>query len=53
MKGVFQSLPQIQLHLAHHQECLMCAVSWIRPADGYRLFCNRDEKHTRLQLWPA
>jgi hypothetical protein len=26
----------------------MCTVSWMRRDGGYRLFCNRDEKHTRL-----
>lgn len=25
----------------------MCTVSWLRTADGYELFCNRDEKRTR------
>ena len=31
----------------------MCTVSWIRDADGYELFCNRDEKRTRaLALEP-
>src|SRR5215468_10935718 len=25
----------------------MCTVSWIRQPDGYVLFCNRDERHTR------
>jgi hypothetical protein len=31
---------------------LMCTVSWIRQAGGYRLFCNRDEKHTRRVALP-
>jgi len=30
----------------------MCTVSWIRQAGGYRLFCNRDEKHTRRAALP-
>lgn len=25
----------------------MCTVSWIHEDDGYQLFCNRDERHTR------
>src|ERR1044071_5059913 len=25
----------------------MCTVSWAATADGYELFCNRDERHTR------
>ncbi len=25
----------------------MCTVSWLRQADGYVLFCNRDESNTR------
>lgn len=25
----------------------MCTVSWVRQGDGYVLFCNRDERHTR------
>jgi uncharacterized protein with NRDE domain len=25
----------------------MCTVTWLREADGYVLFCNRDERHTR------
>lgn len=25
----------------------MCTVSWAAAADGYELFCNRDERHTR------
>jgi hypothetical protein len=25
----------------------MCTVSWIYQDQGYHLFCNRDEKHTR------
>ena len=25
----------------------MCTVSWLRSADGYVLFCNRDERLTR------
>ncbi len=32
----------------------MCTVSWTRQDGGYRLFCNRDEKHTRrIALPPA
>lgn len=32
----------------------MCTVSWMRQDGGYRLFCNRDEKHTRrIALPPA
>ena len=27
----------------------MCTISWIHQGPGYQLFCNRDEKHTRLQ----
>jgi hypothetical protein len=26
----------------------MCTVSWIHQEDGYHLFCNRDEKRSRL-----
>lgn len=25
----------------------MCTVSWLRQADGYVLFCNRDERNSR------
>lgn len=25
----------------------MCTVSWLRQADGYQVFCNRDESRTR------
>jgi hypothetical protein len=25
----------------------VCTVSWLHCDDGYELFCNRDEKHTR------
>jgi hypothetical protein len=25
----------------------MCTVSWVHEPDGYQLFCNRDERHTR------
>ena len=25
----------------------MCTVSWMLQANGYQLFCNRDEKKTR------
>ena len=25
----------------------MCTVSWLQQPDGYVLFCNRDERHTR------
>jgi hypothetical protein len=27
----------------------MCTVSWLRTAGGYVLFCNRDEKRTRMK----
>jgi hypothetical protein len=27
----------------------MCTVSWLHDESGYQLFCNRDEKLTRLQ----
>ena len=27
----------------------MCTVTWIYRQDGYTLFCNRDEKHTRAE----
>ena len=27
----------------------MCTVSWVHTADGYHLFCNRDEKKNRAQ----
>jgi hypothetical protein len=30
----------------------MCTVSWFHTADGYQLFCNRDERHTRLPATP-
>jgi hypothetical protein len=30
----------------------MCTVSWMRQDGGYRLFCNRDEKHTRREALP-
>ncbi len=30
----------------------MCTVSWIRDAEGYQLFCNRDEKRTRKPALP-
>ena len=25
----------------------MCTVSWLKQADGYQVFCNRDERRTR------
>jgi hypothetical protein len=32
----------------------MCTVTWVRTTDGYELFCNRDEKLTRLRaIGPA
>jgi uncharacterized protein with NRDE domain len=32
----------------------MCTVSWVHQEDGYQLFSNRDEKHTRkLALAPS
>ena len=31
---------------------IMCTVSWIRGADDYQLFFNRDERRTRLQALP-
>jgi uncharacterized protein with NRDE domain len=34
------------------EDRLMCTVSWIRQAGGHRLFCNRDEKHTRRVALP-
>jgi hypothetical protein len=30
----------------------MCTVSWIFQSGGYRLYCNRDEKHTRQVALP-
>jgi len=30
----------------------MCTVSWIHENDGYELFCNRDEKRTRMPAEP-
>lgn len=30
----------------------MCTVTWIREAEGYQLFCNRDEKRTRKPASP-
>jgi hypothetical protein len=30
----------------------MCTVSWLRDADGYDLFFNRDEKRSRLAAAP-
>lgn len=30
----------------------MCTVSWLRRVDGYELFCNRDERRTRLDATP-
>lgn len=26
----------------------MCTVTWLHEEDGYHVFCNRDEKYTRL-----
>ena len=30
----------------------MCTVSWTLSADGYHLFCNRDEKRSRARAVP-
>jgi len=30
----------------------MCTVSWLQQANGYQLFCNRDEKRTRAVALP-
>jgi uncharacterized protein with NRDE domain len=30
----------------------MCTVSWTRTPEGYELFCNRDERHTRRPSAP-
>lgn len=30
----------------------MCTVSWFHTTDGYQLFCNRDERLTRLKAIP-
>ncbi|MBM3766427.1 MAG: NRDE family protein [Acidobacteria bacterium] len=30
----------------------MCTISWLHQPDGYTLFCNRDEKKTRLPASP-
>ncbi len=30
----------------------MCTVSWLHNANGYELFCNRDERKTRAAAWP-
>lgn len=30
----------------------MCTVSWLHHADGYELFCNRDERKARAAAWP-
>jgi uncharacterized protein with NRDE domain len=30
----------------------MCTVSWLSSQDGYQLFCNRDERHTRRAAAP-
>jgi hypothetical protein len=30
----------------------MCTVSWLAQPNGYMLFCNRDERHTRLPALP-
>jgi hypothetical protein len=30
----------------------MCTLSWLRLANGYELFCNRDERHTRKTAAP-
>jgi uncharacterized protein with NRDE domain len=29
----------------------MCTVSWLHTADGYELFCNRDERKSRPVAW--
>jgi hypothetical protein len=29
----------------------MCTVSWVHSANGYELFCNRDERRTRPPAW--
>lgn len=31
----------------------MCTVSWLHQRDGYQLFFNRDEKHSRLAASPV
>ena len=30
----------------------MCTVSWLHSANGYELFCNRDERKSRAAAWP-
>ena len=30
----------------------MCTVSWLHNANGYELFCNRDERKARAAAWP-
>jgi hypothetical protein len=30
----------------------MCTLSWLQLANGYELFCNRDERHTRKTAAP-
>lgn len=30
----------------------MCTVSWMYGQEGYELFCNRDERHTRAAALP-
>ncbi len=30
----------------------MCTVSWLHNANGYELFCNRDERKSRPAAWP-
>jgi len=30
----------------------VCTVTWVRHADGYELFCNRDERHERAEATP-
>lgn len=30
----------------------MCTVSWLHTANGYELFCNRDEQRARATAWP-
>jgi len=30
----------------------MCTVSWLHNANGYELFCNRDELKARPAAWP-
>src|SRR5262245_36927927 len=30
----------------------VCTVSWLYTREGYHLFCNRDERHTRKPAHP-